>query len=363
MGGSAIAEHTDPILVTGAAGFTGGALARRLLGQGHRVRVFVRDDPRAAKLEAEGFEVVRGDLLNAEDIDRAVAGSRLVYHIAALFRPNKDTDDMFRAVNRDAVRVLLDSARKHGVERFVHCSTCGVHGAPKNVPTDENEPFRPADIYQETKLEGELIAQEVMKTGQPVSIFRPGSIYGPGDDRFVKLLRPIRSGSFRMFGPGTARFHLTYIDDLVDGILLCGTHERALGEVFILAGPEYVSIWDLVRTVAEAMGVDPPKGSLPLAPLITAATICEFLCKPFGINPPLYRRRCHFFYHDRGWITQKARDMLGYEPRVYLLEGMTNVAQWYVDQGLLHPTDKIRPSPSNSGVQASEEAAKSAMSA
>ncbi|MEM1072519.1 MAG: NAD-dependent epimerase/dehydratase family protein [Planctomycetota bacterium] len=338
-----IATNTDPILVTGATGFTGGHLARRLLNSGHAVRVLARDDARADELEQEGFEVVRGDLLDAGAIDRAVAGTRIVYHIAALFRPQKDSDDVFRAVNRDAVGVLLEAARKHGIERFAHCSTCGVHGAPKNVPTDENEPFAPADIYQQTKLEGELLAQEAIKKGQPVSIFRPGAIYGEGDTRFVKFFKPIRNGTFRMFGPGTARFHPTHVDDLVDGIILCGEHEAALGEIFIVAGPEFVSIWELVRAAADGMGVKPPRGSLPLTPLLVAATLMEFAFKPFDITPPLYRRRCHFFYHDRGWITKKAKEMLGFQPRISVRDGFRRTAQWYVDQGFIQPTDQLKP--------------------
>lgn len=333
---------TDPILVTGATGFTGGHLARRLLRSGHAVRVLARDDSRADGLEREGFEVVRGDLTDTKAIDRAVAGARLVYHIAALFRPNKDPDEVYRAVNRDATGHLLAAARTHGAERFIHCSTAGVHGAPKTVPTDENEPFAPADIYQQTKLEGEMLAHDAIKQGQPVSIVRPGAIFGEGDTRFVKLLKPIRNGQFRMFGPGTARFHLTHVDDLVDGFLLCGDKEAALGEVFIIAGPEFITIWELVRKAAEAMGVEPPKGSIPLWPLLTAATIMEFAFKPFDITPPLYRRRCHFFYHDRGWLTTKAQKLLGYKPKITVLEGFRRTAQWYVDEGYIQPTETVK---------------------
>jgi nucleoside-diphosphate-sugar epimerase len=334
-----IGSQSDPILVTGATGFTGGALARRLRSDGARVRVLARPDRRADALEAEGFEVVRGELTDAGAIDRAVAGSRLVYHIAALFRQQKDADHVFRAVNRDAVGVLLDAARRHGCERFVHCSTAGVHGAPKIVPTDESAPFHTEDIYQQTKLEGELLAQEAIRHGQPVSIFRPGAIYGPGDTRFVKLFRPIKRGSFHMFGPGTARFHLTYIDDLVDGILLCGSHPAALGETFFLAGPEIITIWEFVHAVADACGVRRPSRSLPLWPLLAAAAGIELACKPFPIDPPLHRRRCHFFYHDRGWIIDKARSRLGYAPRIGVAEGCRRTARWYADEGLIGPIE------------------------
>jgi nucleoside-diphosphate-sugar epimerase len=166
-------------------------------------------------------------------------------------------------------------------------------------------------------------------------VFRPVGIYGPGDTRFLKLFRTIESGSFRMFGSGEVLYHLTYIDDLVEGIILCGTSPAAPGEVFLLAGPRYTTLNELVSMIAGTLGRRPPRGRIPLWPLLTAATACEYVCRPLGIDPPLHRRRTDFFTKDRAFTSAKARELLGYEPRVDLEAGIGRTAAWYRETGLL----------------------------
>lgn len=326
----------DFVLVTGATGFTGGALARRLREQGYRVRAFVRDANRAQELERLGMELVEGDMRDAAAVDRAVAGCRHVYNIAAVYRTAGHPDSYYHEVNVAAVESLLNAARRHGVERTVHCSTVGVHGHVSRIPSDETAPYNPGDIYQETKLAGEKIAQAAIQAGQPVAVVRPAGIYGPGDIRFLKLFRSVLSGRFRMFGSGEVPYHLTYIDDLVDGIVLCGEHPAAVGEIFIVCGDEYVTLNELVRLVAQAVGVKPPKGHLPLRPLLAAARVCETVCKPLRIEPPLHMRRCEFFIKARAFSNAKARRLLGYQPRVTVDEGTRRTADWYFEHKLLN---------------------------
>jgi nucleoside-diphosphate-sugar epimerase len=203
------------------------------------------------------------------------------------------------------------------------------------IPSDETAPYNPGDIYQETKLEGELVAQDAIAAGQPVSIVRPAGIYGPGDLRFLKLFRTVHRRTFRMFGSGEVPYHFTYIDDLVDGIVLCGEHPAAVGEIFIIAGDDYVSLNELVRLVAQAVGVAPPRGHLPLWPLLTAARACEAVCRPLGIDPPLHMRRCEFFIKARAFTNEKARNLLGYRACTPIEEGIRRTALWYFDKGLL----------------------------
>ena len=322
-------------LVTGATGFTGGHLARELRRRGWQVRALVRDPGKADALQALGVEIARGDLTDAEAVERAVAGCSHVFHIAALYREAKHPDHVYRAVNVTGTQHLLDAAERYGVERFVHCSTAGVHGDVDRLPADEEAPFNPGDIYQETKLEGELLVKQAAEAGVPGTIFRPIGIYGPGDLRFLKLFKAIHTGRFRMFGHGEVAYHLTYIADLVEGILLCAEHPAAVGEVFILAGPRYTSINELVELVAAALDRAPPKGHLPLAPLLAAAWLCEGICRPLGIDPPLHRRRCDFFHKSRGFTSAKANRLLGYRPEVDLAEGLRRTAAWYFEQGHL----------------------------
>lgn len=336
-GGSArkVRAERPAVLVTGATGFTGGHLARALRARGQRVRALVRPGTDGSDLIRSGIDVVRGDITGRGDVERAASGVDAIYHIAALFRTAGHTDSEYRAVNVEGTRHVLEAASRHGVGRVVHCSTAGVHGGVEDLPGSEDSPLYPGDIYQETKLAGELLAQEAFREGLPGVVVRPVGIYGPGDLRFLKLFRAIHTGRFMMFGSGEVPYHLTYIDDLVAGFILCGERPEALGQIYILAGNEYVTLNQLVKQVAEAVGVTPPKGRLPLWPLLAAAVTCERICRPLRIDPPLHRRRVEFFIHPRAFTSAKARRDLDFAPQVGLQEGLRRTADWYFEQGHL----------------------------
>jgi nucleoside-diphosphate-sugar epimerase len=324
------------VLVTGATGFTGGVLARRLAADGDPVRVLVRDAARAASLADLEIEIAYGDLRDAASLRDAMHGIDLVYHIAAVYRQQSIERQLFKDINGAAVQHLLDAAIEAGVGRFVHCSSVGVHGDVKHPPAAEDAPLAPGDPYQESKLEGERIAARYMAEGRlPISIFRPAGIYGPGDTRFLKLFRGIKRGRFPMIGDGKTLYHWVYIDDLVDGILRCGRLERAVGETFILAGPEYTTLNELVAIVADEVGARRPWLRIPLAPIYLAAAACEAVCKPLKLEPPLHRRRVDFFTKSRAFDISKARATLGYAPQVSIREGVARTAAWYTAQHLL----------------------------
>jgi nucleoside-diphosphate-sugar epimerase len=323
------------ILVTGATGFTGGALCRRLAEEGKEVVAFVRPTSNTTSLQKIGVECRPLDIKNREAVMDNFSGIELVYHIAAAYRAEHVDQDEFRQVNVEATRHLLDAASKAKVRRFVHCSTVGVQGEIEGPPAAEEYRFKPGDHYQATKMEGELLALARFKSGLPGSVFRPVGIYGPGDTRFLKLFRPINKGMFVMIGSGKVLYHMTYIDDLVAGILLCGTRDEALGEVFTIAGPRYTTIRELVDLIAGVLGKGRPKLRLPFFPVFMASVLCDRLCRPLGVEPPLYPRRVEFFHKDRAFTIDKARRMLGYEPLIDLEEGLARTAEWYRQQGWL----------------------------
>jgi nucleoside-diphosphate-sugar epimerase len=333
---STATERVKPrVLVTGVTGFTGGHLCERLARDGYPVRALVRDPGRAERFRRLGVELAAGDLRDRAALDRAMAGVDTVYHIAALFRPENVTREEMFAVNRDGTRHMLDAARAAGVGRFVHCSTVGVHGDVRHPPATEDSPYAPGDYYQESKTEGEKIALEYMRDGMPVVVFRPGGIYGPGDLRFLKLIRPVARGRFVMFGSGEILYQMVYIDDLVDGIIRCGTLPTAVGRVYILTGEPAVTLNGLVAMIAGVLGVRPPRLRLPVTPLYLAGWLCELLCKPVGVNPPLYRRRVDFFRKTRSFDISRAKRELGYTPRVDLPTGIARTVAWYRQQGLV----------------------------
>jgi dihydroflavonol-4-reductase len=324
------------ILVTGGTGFTGGHLCQRLVGQGHHVRTLSRRGSAVELLERMGVEIIPGDLCDPVAIATAVQGVESVYHIAALYRQQKGDPRQFWQINTEAVEHLLAAAVHSGVRRFVHCSTVGVHGHILQPPATEETPYHPGDLYQESKLAGELIAQRYMREGHiGVTIFRPAAIYGPRDLRFLKLFRAIQKQRFIMLGSGTVTYHLVYIEDLIDGIVACGTHDQAIGQIYILGGETYVPLNQLVAMIAEELQVPKPQIRIPLWPVYGMGYVCEVLCKPFGIEPPLYRRRIDFFKKSRAFDISKAKHELGFRPKVSLKEGLHRTAQWYIEQGYL----------------------------
>lgn len=328
------------VLVTGATGFTGGHLAQYLAGRGDQVRALVRPRSRErfdrSPLPAKGVIPVDGDLMDAASIRRAVEGVDVVYHIAATYREAGQPDSAYRAVNVEGTRNVLEAARSAGARRVVHCSTGGVHGDIAHPPATEDAPFNPGDVYQDTKLAAERLAREFgASSGLDVVVARPIGIYGPGDTRFLRMFKGLARGRFPMIGSGQAFYHLTYVDDLIEGFRLCGTAPAATGRTYILAGPRYTTLEQLVQLVAKELNVAPPRLHLPVWPFWTAGLLCEMICVPLGIEPPIYRRRVDFYTKSRAFDTTRARTELGYSPKVDLEQGIKLTADWYRTEGWL----------------------------
>lgn len=326
----------EKVLVTGGTGFTGSHLVRDLIADGVEVRVLARSAARAREALPPEAEVVEGDVTDAGAVRKAVAGTRVVYHLAAAFREAGIPDSRYREVHVDGTRHLLEAALDEDVRRFVHCSTVGVHSHIENGPADETWPHTPGDIYQETKSEGERLALAfAAEHGLPLAVARPGPIYGPGDLRLLKLFRMVARKRFVMLGSGEVFFHMVYVDDLVRGFRLLAERPEAVGEVFILAGEEYGTLNELVALIADTVEVPRPRLHLPVWPFYAAGAVCEAVCVPLRIDPPIYRRRVAFFTKSRAFTSAKAQRLLGYRPEVDLETGVQATAEWYREQDLL----------------------------
>jgi nucleoside-diphosphate-sugar epimerase len=138
-----------------------------------------------------------------------------------------------------------------------------------------------------------------------------------------------------VLGSGRPCLHLVYIDDLVDGFLLAAARPEAVGEAFIIGGETYLPLNELFALVAAKLGVPPPWLHVPIWPVWLLGALVEAACRPFGVEPPLYRRRVDFFKKSRAFSIDKARRLLGYSPRVGLSEGLERTIAWYRQQGLL----------------------------
>jgi nucleoside-diphosphate-sugar epimerase len=321
------------IALTGATGYTGSRLLAALIARGHEVRGLVR--PSSPRPEVRTVWV-EGDLRDAAAAARLVEGAEAVVHVAAVYRTAGHPDAYYRDVNVGGTERLLEAATRAGVRRFVHTSTVGVHGHVRNPPADEASAIEPGDIYQATKAEAEARALAFHRErGLPVTVVRPAAIYGPGETRLLKLFRAIARGRYAVVGSGRAFYHPVYIDDLVDGYLLALERPEAVGEAFILGGPRYLTQSALAALIARHTGGRVLPFRVPAAPLRLAGALVEAVCVPLGLEPPLHRRRVEFWTKSRAFSIEKARRVLGYQPKVDVDEGVARTARAYRQAGWL----------------------------
>jgi nucleoside-diphosphate-sugar epimerase len=326
------------VLVTGGTGFIGGKLCARLAQKGYTVRALIRNHGRGSLLRQQGVETVLGDVRALASLERATLGIDTVYHCAALFRSENVTQKEVWDTNVQGLANLLEAAVRAGVRRFVHCSSTSVYGLFPKTPTTEDAPVVPikGDWYQGSKIAGEKLLSGYMAQGRlSTVIFRTTGVYGPGDTRFLKLFKAIAKKRFIMLGPGTIKFPMTYIDDLLDGVVLCGTVQRACNNDYLLTGNKAETLNDTVRIIAEALDVPSPRLHFPVAPIYLTGLLMEIICKPLRLSPPLYRRRVNFFRMMRDFDISKARRELGFQPKVDLFRGAQLTMEWYHRKGLL----------------------------
>jgi dihydroflavonol-4-reductase len=327
------------VLVTGANGYTGGNFCRFLAERDVPTRAMYYTPEGEPRFAHPNLEFVPGDLRDRDSLRQALEGIEVVYNIAALYRPTNVSDRQYYEVNVDGVLNMVELAAQAGVRRFVQCSTIGVHGHVHNPPANENTPPKPDDYYQFTKLEGEKLSLERGRELRlSVSVIRPAAIYGPLEDRFLKLPKLLQRGRFIMFGDGEVLYHFIHINDLCDAFVLAAERPEAVGEVFIIADDHAITLNKIIAIMCDELGVPQPRIRLPYATLWVASAICEFACKPFGVSPPLHRRRAHWFSSTRSFDVSKARNKLGYVPKVSVEDGLRQMVRSYVEAGWLRST-------------------------
>jgi nucleoside-diphosphate-sugar epimerase len=330
-------KQQETILVTGGTGFTGSHLVKRLLSQGHVVRVL--DNQRGlfySELEGLGADITQGSITDTKLVEQLIQGCTIVYHLAAAFRKINDPKEEYWNVNVNGTRNLAEASLKQEVKRFVYCSTQGVHGHIKTPPGNESSPITPADYYQYTKYQGEIVVNEFAKQGLSIVILRPTAIYGPGDPgRWLILFRQVSKSRFLMFGNGKTNYHPLYIDNLIDAFELAVEKESAIGGTYIIGDNHYYSLNEIVEHVGEALGKKTQMVHLPFIPLWLLALATEILYKPLNISPPLFRRRVDWFRQNRAFDISKAKRELGYHPRVDFPTGLRCTSKWYLENKFL----------------------------
>lgn len=226
-------------LVTGGTGFIGGRLVEVLAGSlGVRVRVLVRSLAQASRVARYPVELMRGDVAEAADVERACQGVDFVFHCAYGNRGNAEAQ---RRVTVEGTQNVLRAAQ--GARRFVHVSTVAVYGATSDGDLDESAPRAPAgDHYADTKLEAELRVLDAARQGLAASVVQPTVVYGPwGPAWTVRILDELKAGRVMLVDGGTGLCNPVYVDDVVQALLLAAVRKEAVGEHFLVSGPAPVT--------------------------------------------------------------------------------------------------------------------------
>lgn len=329
------------LLVTGGTGFIGSHLAEQGRKLGSEVVVLGLADRPEERANVEllrrlGVEVLPGSITDTELCRRAVRGVTHVFHLAVAMREGAKSDQYFESINLDGTRALLEASSQGKVRRFVYCSTIGIYGHRAPGITREGSPLAPGNIYERTKVAAERMVRELgAELGLPWTILRPADVYGPRDQRLLKLFKGVAAGRFPLFGAGQGRRHMIYVDDVVSGFFRACERDRALGEGFILAGPRACTLRELVAEVQKATGSRRYGFRLPLKPMLALAGVVEDLSRVVGVEPPIYRRRMDFFWSDSEFDTTRARQALDWAPRVDLPEGIRRTLEDYRRMGAL----------------------------
>jgi nucleoside-diphosphate-sugar epimerase len=324
-------------LVTGATGFIGGRLAERLrIEEGVNVRALVRQPAKARRLADLGIEIVPGDITNPVSLPAAVAGCQLVFHAAAHVSEGVGDRAAVWAVNVTGAENIANAAVAAGVERFIHLSSCAVYGSLQQPNIDEQTPTRRrGHLYGDSKVAAEeavFLAQR--EQGLPVVAARASHVYGPGSQLSIRPVQTIKAGKMILIDGGRHLCKPIYIDDLVDGLILCATVEAAVGQAINFTNDAPVPWREYFGAYGQMLGVH----SLPSVPFALAWLIAGFYelkASMTGKKPALNRELVKFLRSDSSFSNQKARALLGWKPQVDLTEGMQRTEAWLRAEGYL----------------------------
>lgn len=325
------------VLVTGAGGFIGRHLVRDQLDRGYSV---VATDVDLGGLEemqpGARLQCRRADIRSTGDMQSLLGNCDTVFHLAAAHLDVLRDQDSFYEVNVQAAGSFARLAAEEGAGRFVHCSTVGVYGPLRRLPADEETRPAPDIAYEETKLAGEQAVRDALSgTRTSNVILRPAWVYGPSCPRTLKLIRTISRRRFFFVGDGTNSRHPIYISDMLEAFELAATREVPPGEVIIIAGPEAITVQQLVQLIIEELGMDYAPPRLPAWFMKAACLAVEKTAAMVGREPPFSRRSLKFFSESSAFDVAKAERLLEFRPTIDTRRGLQLTIQHYRARGLL----------------------------
>lgn len=310
-------------LVTGATGFIGSHLCEELIKRGYSVTCLVRDTSNLKWIENLDLTFVRGDCTDRESLLNAVHDFDYVLHLAGLTK--SCSNDAFFSINTKGTENLIEAVAEKNpqLKRFVYISSLSAAGPSKNgTPLDEQTPPSPVSNYGKSKLEGEKALLKYKDT-IPITILRPAAVYGPRDRDFLVLFKIIKKGIFPDWGKSYYSF--LYVDDLVQGIILCAENKEAAGKTYFLSENSSHSNEEVIKVISSVLNAKARRFKIPKFVI----PFCSFIGDKTHAGIINKDKMKEFTYSH--WICNsiKVKEEIGFLPRVVIRKGMKWTADWY----------------------------------
>jgi dihydroflavonol-4-reductase len=344
----------DRVLVTGATGFIGSAVTRRLLDRGAEVVALVEPGADAANLEGLDVKQVVGDIRRADDVRDVVSGCRAVFHVAALYRFWARDPSAFYAINVEGTRNVLAAVAEAGVERMVYTSTVGTlgleHVTDGSTAADERSFPDVRHLYGSYKRSKYVAEHEVLRAiaeGLRASLVLPTFPLGPGDRAPTptgQLVLDFLNG--RVPGLVDTILNVAHVDDVAEGHVLALERGRD-GRSYIMGG-ENLTLEQLLGQLAAIAGLPAPRIKVPRALSLAVAAVSETVeGRILRRHPSVPLEAARMSTSQMAFDITRARDELGYAPRP-AVEALEASARWFVDSGMVNERRRRRITWSNS---------------
>lgn len=327
-------DRDSLLLVTGATGLVGGAVAARAAAESIPVRAIVRATSDTSYLDSLGVACVVADFGSVDSLRRAADGATHIVHAAAKVGDWGDPRDYIDA-NVGGTQRLVDAVPK-SLRRFVHISSLGVYPARDHHGTDETAAVADGGIdgYTRSKIEAEQVVREAAAAGLPAVLLRPGFVYGPRDQTVIpRIIERVRDGKFAYLGSGDQLLNNVYVENLADAIFLAlvGDYNEIVREGLELnvTDPRLVSKREFIGSIAEGAGLRPPSRQvpLPLARLVARGLEAVWRWRGKQEAPLLSQARIKFLGLNLDFSSERARRCLGYDPQVDFEDAMRSTMQ------------------------------------
>jgi nucleoside-diphosphate-sugar epimerase len=322
----------EKVLVTGANGFIGSNLCRRLVTEGKKVHALVRRTSDLRFIEDLGLALYYGDILQPETWRSALQDVDTVFHVAGL-AADWGPFSLFERINYRGTQQVAKAAAQAGVKRFVYVSTVAFHGFGKQNVTEDAPPAENLIPYAQTKWMAEQWLWDfAANTDMEITAVRPGNVFGINDRTFLfKYIEALLQGKFAEINHGRSKTCPVYVENLVDILMLVATETKAVGNAYLATDGLNITWHEFNSALAGTLGVRLPKTSIPYPVAMAAAKVYYEVHKALRLKsePFLTPYRVNNGGKDYHFSIQKLKDHFGYSPQVNLEEGLKRTVESY----------------------------------